>query len=216
MAAFEPTAKALLSPTTREFTAVAHFFMRQVEPGVTAFGRVEDDVPALFRRLRYPFPLSRAALFAVGAPTSWPGLLAALAWLADLLTYQELVEREWFESPPADGAPAAAAAREFFDHVAARYAAFMVGDDAGGEALAAAKVAERLAAAREVEEPLCAPHAATRVNRHRLPPRRTRFERPAPSQRPTPKNTAKAHPCAPPPAAAPGAPGRRAKRRRTA
>ena len=52
-------------------------------------GKVEDDIPALYKRLRYPFQISKSALFAVGSPHTWPGLLAALSWLAELLSYQE-------------------------------------------------------------------------------------------------------------------------------
>ena len=33
--------------------------------------------------------VSKSALFAVGAPHTWPGLLAALAWLVEMLSYEE-------------------------------------------------------------------------------------------------------------------------------
>ena len=33
--------------------------------------------------------MSKSALFAVGAPHTWPGLLAALAWLVEMLSYEE-------------------------------------------------------------------------------------------------------------------------------
>ena len=33
--------------------------------------------------------VSKSALFAVGAPHTWPGLLAALAWLVEMLNYEE-------------------------------------------------------------------------------------------------------------------------------
>ena len=33
--------------------------------------------------------MSKSALFAVGAPHTWPGLLAALAWLVEMLNYEE-------------------------------------------------------------------------------------------------------------------------------
>ena len=52
-------------------------------------GKMEDEVPAFFKRMRYPFAISKSALFAVGSPHTWPGLLAALVWLTDLLCYSE-------------------------------------------------------------------------------------------------------------------------------
>ena len=57
------------------------------------FGKIEDDVPAFFKRLRYPFQISKSALFAVGSPHTWPGLLAALVWATELLCYEEKAVR---------------------------------------------------------------------------------------------------------------------------
>jgi SMC interacting uncharacterized protein involved in chromosome segregation len=34
---------------------------------------------------RYPFPLSKTALVAVGSPHHWPPCLAALTWLIELI-----------------------------------------------------------------------------------------------------------------------------------
>ena len=65
----------------------------QVDPHAKNVGKMEEEVPALFKRLRYPFPISKSALFAVGSPHTWPGLLAALAWLVELLCYEEKAVR---------------------------------------------------------------------------------------------------------------------------
>ena len=67
----------------------------QMDPNLAAksMGKIEDDVPALFKRLRYPFGISKSALFAVGSPHTWPGLLAALTWLVELLNYEEKAVR---------------------------------------------------------------------------------------------------------------------------
>lgn len=53
------------------------------------FGKIEDDVPAFFKRLRYPFQISKSSLFAVGSPHTWPTLLASLVWITELLSYVE-------------------------------------------------------------------------------------------------------------------------------
>ena len=69
------------------------FLLRQVDPHIKAFGKIEDDVPTLFKQLKYPFQISKSALFAVGSPHTWPSLLAALGWLVELLNYSEKAEQ---------------------------------------------------------------------------------------------------------------------------
>lgn len=134
-----PVSPKLLS-TNKEFGRVVAFLAARVDPGAPALsGRVEEEVPALFKRLRYPFAVPRSALQAVGSPHTWPALLAALAWLVELLQYDEQAGRGGggggaFREA---GAPAGQEASElpFFDSVADSYAAFLSGDDAAAEAL---------------------------------------------------------------------------------
>ena len=70
----------------------------QVDPYMKIVGKMEDEVPAFFKRMRYPFAISKSALFAVGSPHTWPGLLAALVWLTDLLYYAEKAVRSLLSS----------------------------------------------------------------------------------------------------------------------
>ena len=87
--------KTLASPTTKEFSAIALFLFRLVDPTTAAFRKLEDDVALGFRRLKYPVAFSKCALFSVGSSSTWPGLLGALAWLADLVEYiDRAVSRE--------------------------------------------------------------------------------------------------------------------------
>ena len=44
----------------------------------------EESVPRALRLLLYPFPVKKSDLFNIGAPHSWPTLLAALAFLSHL------------------------------------------------------------------------------------------------------------------------------------
>ena len=50
------------------------------------------QVPQLYKRLRYPFQISKSNLTAVGSPHTWPSLLVALTWLVELLNYQQRAE----------------------------------------------------------------------------------------------------------------------------
>ena len=47
--------------------------------------RVEEEIPALFRQLGYPFLITKSAMLTVGSPHTWPTILAALSWLREAL-----------------------------------------------------------------------------------------------------------------------------------
>ena len=56
----------VLSPkllsNNKEFAHIVQFLFGKVDPGIRFAGKVEDEVPALFKRLRYPFNISKSAL----------------------------------------------------------------------------------------------------------------------------------------------------------
>jgi kinetochore protein NDC80 len=85
--------KTLSSPTGKDFTMIAQFLFQRFDPSMRQFGKMEDEVTTFFKRLNYPFPISKSALFAVGSPHSWPSVLAALTWLVELLNYSEKVDQ---------------------------------------------------------------------------------------------------------------------------
>lgn len=84
--------KTLASPTGKDFTLIAQFLFQRFDPSMKTFGKMEDEVQAFFKRLNYPFTISKSALFAVGSPHSWPAVLAALTWLVELLNYHAKAE----------------------------------------------------------------------------------------------------------------------------
>jgi len=131
-----PLSPKLLS-SNKEFAAVVAFLARRVDPGAPPLGpRVEEEVPALFKRLRYPFAIPKSALQAVGSPHTWPALVAALAWLVELLRYEEAASAGGSAAGAlAQGGAAAATERGFFDFCAASYGAYLAGDDARVAAL---------------------------------------------------------------------------------
>lgn len=124
--------KTLTTPTGKEFAQMVQFLMQKFDPNIKTFGKVEDEVPLLFKRLNYPFQISKSALFAVGSPHSWPAVLAALTWLVELLNYED-------RSDDAGGFALGAGAgnfddkqrgeREFYQYVATSYKHFLAGDD---------------------------------------------------------------------------------------
>eukprot|EP00978_Attheya_sp_CCMP212_P041454 scaffold237949_cov54-Attheya_sp.AAC.9 len=134
--------KVLTRPSGKDFSQVVTFLLRKVDhtfmDGTLKF---EDEVSMAFKFLGYPFPISKTALVAAGAPHTWPTLLGALTWLVELLQCEEA------DVPEAKGEEGEAAAfssldelaiksdKEFFLYLADAYNAFLVGDDKKQEIL---------------------------------------------------------------------------------
>lgn len=103
------------------------FLIHQLDPAWGELGKMEDDVPFIFRAYGYPFQINKSALYAAGSPHSWPALLAALSWLVQLLNYKDTIQHpegaSWFGMDPG------------FEFVEQSYQCFLRGDDAAVEAL---------------------------------------------------------------------------------
>lgn len=86
--------KQMQTPTAKDFTRVLEFLVRQIDPSFELTGKIDVEVPELFRQLGYVFPIGKNALVAIGAPNTWPSLLAALDWLVDTLIYSQNILEE--------------------------------------------------------------------------------------------------------------------------
>jgi len=85
--------KLLKDPSTRDFFEIFRFLMAQIDPCLEIEGRLEDEVPAIMRRLKYPVEVNRSKLQAISGPNTWPQLLAVLDWLVTVVRVNEdLVE----------------------------------------------------------------------------------------------------------------------------
>lgn len=117
--------KLLANPTSKEFLHMVQFLFKRIDPSIKFLGKIEDEVPALFKQIGYPFQISKSALYAVGSPHTWPGLLAALNWLVELLTYEEMAEEEKKNGTMEETAHQNA----FYEYVGQAYRYFLSGDD---------------------------------------------------------------------------------------
>lgn len=117
--------KILTSPTGKDFAQLAFWLFQKFDPTLKTFGKVEDEVPLFFKRLNYPFQLSKSALFAVGSPHSWPSVLAALMWLVELLNYDDKAE----EAAASQFDEKQRSERQFFVYASTAYRYFLAGDD---------------------------------------------------------------------------------------
>jgi kinetochore protein NDC80 len=122
--------KVLTSPTGKDFAQLAFWLFQRFDPTLKAFGKVEDEVPLFFKRLSYPFQLSKSALFAVGSPHSWPSVLAALAWLVELLNYDDRAE----DAAGSQFDEKQRSERQFFVYASTTYRYFLAGDDPKAQA----------------------------------------------------------------------------------
>lgn len=129
------SSKTLQSPSTKEFVKMFEFIYRLLDPTFEmANQKVEEEVPAILKALRYPFVLSKSSMYSVGAPHTWPQALGALMWLIDnvkitwSLSKQELLFTDFCE----DGENIEHGVeynRLFFDYTAETYSKFIQGDD---------------------------------------------------------------------------------------
>ncbi|XP_053180908.1 kinetochore protein NDC80 homolog [Scomber japonicus] len=127
--------KTLQSPSTKEFVKMFEFIYRQLDPTFEMpKSKVEEEVPAILKALRYPFVLSKCSMYSVGAPHTWPQALGALMWLIDNVkiywgsSKQELLFSDFCED--SDNIEEGAEYNKLFlDYTTETYCKFMQGDD---------------------------------------------------------------------------------------
>jgi len=77
--------KFMKDPSTKEFFDIFRFLISQIDPQLELEGKLDDEVPAIMRRLKYPVEVNRSKLQAICGPNTWPQLLAVLDWLVALI-----------------------------------------------------------------------------------------------------------------------------------
>ncbi|CAJ0576542.1 unnamed protein product, partial [Mesorhabditis spiculigera] len=81
----EISEKTVRSPGAREFVLMFENIYQHLSPTFKVKGRMEEEIPRVFAKLGYPFPLKSSTLQTVGASHSIPHVLGALCWLVDLV-----------------------------------------------------------------------------------------------------------------------------------
>jgi kinetochore protein NDC80 len=81
-----PPALLKRGPSKKDFCNMVLFLFKQVDATFEFGVKFEEDVVLQFRNLRYPFPISKTSLAAVGTPHTWPTLLLSISWLIELLS----------------------------------------------------------------------------------------------------------------------------------
>jgi kinetochore protein NDC80 len=86
--------KILSKPTNKDYYNICLFLFKQIDPNYAYTGKIEDEIVGMFKYLGYPYPISKANIVAVGSPHAWPALLAALIWLVELLSYDNVIQSQ--------------------------------------------------------------------------------------------------------------------------
>lgn len=88
-----PFERLLKDVATKDFFDIFRFLVHQLDPLLEIEGKMEDEVPPIMRRLKYPVEVNRSKLQAFAGPTTWPQLLALLDWLVVLIhIHENLIE----------------------------------------------------------------------------------------------------------------------------
>ncbi|KAM7071613.1 kinetochore protein NDC80 homolog [Acridotheres tristis] len=82
--AYSVSMKSLQSPSVKDFLKIFTFIYKFLCPSYELpDSKFEEEIPKVFKNLGYPFPLSKSSMYTVGAPHTWPQIVAALVWLID-------------------------------------------------------------------------------------------------------------------------------------
>ncbi|NXU42055.1 NDC80 protein, partial [Drymodes brunneopygia] len=78
--------KSLQSPSVKEFLKIFTFIYRFLCPSYELpDSKYEEEISKVYKDLGYPFTLSKSSIYTVGAPHTWPHIVAALIWLIDCI-----------------------------------------------------------------------------------------------------------------------------------
>ncbi|XP_049757582.1 kinetochore protein NDC80 homolog isoform X3 [Elephas maximus indicus] len=127
--------KSLQAPSVKDFLKIFTFLYGFLCPSYELPDtKFEEEVPRIFKDLGYPFALSKSSMYTVGAPHTWPHIVAALVWLIDCIKLYTAMK----ESSPSfdDGQPWGEETEDgimhnklFLDYTIKCYESFMTGAD---------------------------------------------------------------------------------------
>ncbi|XP_040826523.1 kinetochore protein NDC80 homolog [Ochotona curzoniae] len=133
--AYSVSMKSLQAPSVKDFLKIFAFLYGFLCPSYELPDtKFEEEVPRIFKDLGYPFALSKSSMYTVGAPHTWPHIVAALVWLIDCIKIYTAMK----ENSPVfdDGQPWGEESEDgimhnklFLDYTIKCYESFMTGAD---------------------------------------------------------------------------------------
>uniref|UniRef100_A0A8D2DQF3 Kinetochore protein NDC80 n=1 Tax=Sciurus vulgaris TaxID=55149 RepID=A0A8D2DQF3_SCIVU len=133
--AYSVSMKSLQAPSIKDFLKIFTFLFGFLCPSYELPDtKFEEEVPRIFKDLGYLFALSKSSMYTVGAPHTWPHIVAALVWLIDCIKILTAMK----ENSPLfdDGQPWGEETEDgimhnklFLDYTIKCYESFMTGAD---------------------------------------------------------------------------------------
>lgn len=75
--------------SSREYYEIFKFLANIRDESLKLDGPMDVEIPAAFKKWKYPFEVKKTKLQNIGAPGSWPELIALLAWLVEFIQADE-------------------------------------------------------------------------------------------------------------------------------
>ncbi|KAJ2777974.1 kinetochore-associated Ndc80 complex subunit ndc80 [Coemansia javaensis] len=131
------TPRTLSTPTVKDFEAIFKFLYAQLDPRFTYVKKFEEEALQVLRGIHYPYVsnISKSHIYSAGSMSTWPGLLAMLLWLVELIEcVAQMVPQDSSGGGMGRGADAGDSAqfvdRVFFDYLAQAYPVWLdVGEE---------------------------------------------------------------------------------------
>ncbi|KAJ2801306.1 kinetochore-associated Ndc80 complex subunit ndc80 [Coemansia furcata] len=122
--------KTLAMPTVKDFQTIFRFLYAQLDGRYVYQKKFEEDVLAILRGIHYPYVgnISKSHIYSAGSMSTWPGLLAMLLWLVELIECVGLINPSTDSSELKDSAQFVD--RVFFDYLSVAYPVWL---DSGEE-----------------------------------------------------------------------------------
>ncbi|EGG14025.1 kinetochore protein Ndc80 [Cavenderia fasciculata] len=124
------TTKELMAPSAKDFYDITEFLFHHIDSTFKFTPtKKEDELIAFFKIIKYPVTINKRNLNPVGTQHNWPYILAALAWIADLIEYDIEVANVDHEIQGEE-----AFNNIYSNELIKSYTAFLCGDDVGSNA----------------------------------------------------------------------------------
>lgn len=121
------TPKLLAQPTQKLFVSIMLFLFRQLDPQFSWSDQgYEEDVPRIFKLLKYPHSINKSALKSLSSSVTWPSVLAAVEFLINLLVFDEMTHGDEDEGL---GVEQEEHEKLFFQYLGQAYEKFLDGEN---------------------------------------------------------------------------------------
>ncbi|KAJ1727543.1 kinetochore-associated Ndc80 complex subunit ndc80 [Coemansia biformis] len=125
--------RTLATPTVKDFQNIFKFLYAQLDPRYTYVKKFEEEAIQILRGIHYPYVsnISKSHIYSAGSMSTWPGLLAMLMWLVELIEcVTQMSPQEVDVNSPEFKDSAQFVDRVFFDYLSQAYPVWL---DSGDE-----------------------------------------------------------------------------------